>query len=56
MIGLTNALTIVTFHHIWLVFMQSNIDIVFVLMAIFSYIWIWLIFVLEDANPLSPYY
>ena len=56
MMGMTNCITIVTFHHLWLAFMQSNIELITLVTFIGSYAWVWFIPALEDINPKSPYY
>ena len=37
MTGMINCITIVTFHHVWLVMMQNNFDAICIAMTIWSY-------------------
>ena len=43
-------------HHVLLLILYSNLDIWFFLFFVFSFMWIWVVAALEDANKLSPYY
>ena len=48
--GIIWVITITTIHHIWLAFMYSNIDVIFIAFFLFSYFWIWFTFWLDDVN------
>lgn len=56
MMGVANIFTMVLFHHLWLIFMTSNFDVMFVAFFIFSFMWVWVTCALEDINEGSPYY
>ena len=56
MIGIVNMITMVFFHHVWMISMTSNFDVIFLISFIFSFMWIWVVPALENANPKSYYY
>ena len=56
MIGVVNMITMVFFHHVWMIFMTSNFDVIFLVFFVFSFMWIWVVPALEDVNPESYYY
>lgn len=56
MMGIANIFTMVIFHHLWLIFMTSNFDAMFVGFFIFSFMWVWVTSELEDIKETSPYY
>ena len=55
-IGMTNTFVMVFQHHIWLVFMNNNFDLAFAFFFAVSFMWVWIIPTVEDANKMSPYY
>ena len=56
MIGVTNTLVMVLVHHLWLVIMNNNFDLAFAFFFAVSFMWVWIIPAVEDANSMSPYY
>lgn len=50
MLGVINLWVAVLFHHLWLVFMTNQFNWTFIPMMIFSFCWIWIVSLLEDAN------
>lgn len=56
MLGITSMFVAILVHHIWLLMYTKQFHLLYIPAFIFSFMWLWVIGILEDANPLSYYY
>ena len=56
MAGWAGVLQITIAHHITLFIMSNNIDATYLFWFPFSFMWVWVVAALADANPIEFYY